>query len=75
MTITCETPGMVSRRWRTTQSAAVRSSIGDVSPPAVMPTIMIWPMMDEIGISCGLTDGGSVSVASAKRSATICRSL
>ncbi len=74
MANTWDTPLMVSSRWRTTQSAKVRSSIGDVFWPSLhMPMIMICPMIDEIGANCGLTLSGSLSEASASRSATTWR--
>ena len=49
---TCATPGIVSSRCRTTQSASVRTSIGGVAPVSLyIPTCMICPMIDEIGAS------------------------
>ena len=74
--MTCATPGIVSSRCRTTQSASVRTSIGGVVPSWLyMPTIMICPMIDEIGANSGLTDSGSRSRTMAIRSLTICRAM
>ena len=69
--MTCDTPGMVSKRGRTVQSAMVRTYIGAVLPPSLdRPINMISPMMEEIGPITGLTPLGNFSAASCSRSCT-----
>ncbi len=73
---TCATPGIVSSRCRTTQSASVRTSIGGVEPSWLdMPTCITCPMIEEMGASCGRMPRGMRSRATAIFSATTCRSM
>ena len=75
ITLTCDTPGTAKSRWRTSQSAIVRSSIGVVSPVLFMPTSMISPMIEVIGAMTGRASSGSRSRTSCSFSETICRSM
>ena len=75
ITLTCDTPVTASRRWRTSQSAIVRSSMGVVLPLACMPTSRISPMIEVIGAMTGWASSGNRSRTSWSFSETICRSI
>ena len=70
--MTWETPGMVSKRGRTTQSATSRSSIGDAVSLDIAIS-MISPMIEETGAICGTMSSGSCSRTSPSRSVTCWR--
>ncbi|MNX72515.1 hypothetical protein D3C86_1038710 [compost metagenome] len=74
MLTTWATPGMVNRRWRTTQSAQVRTSIGSMVSE-LMPISMISPMIEAMGPMAGVTVSGRRSLAIWSFSETIWRSL
>ena len=57
--MTCATPGMLSSRGRIVKSAASRNSIG-VARSLVTATIMICPMIEQIGPIIGVTFGGQL---------------
>ena len=72
--ITCATPGSVSKRGRSTQSAYSRACIGlALAGSTGKASRMISPMIELMGPICGVTPGGSCSRTSARRSATCCR--
>ena len=72
--ITWATPGMASRRGRSTQSAYSRTAIGVVRSVAMgMATIMISPMTELTGPMLGSTPAGRPSSMEDRRSDTIWR--
>ena len=72
--MTCATPGMVSRRGRSTQSAYSRTCIGFTRAGSTGSAIsMISPMIEAIGPICGAMPSGSCSFTSDNRSATCWR--
>ena len=66
--ITCATPGIVSKRGRTTKSAISRTSIG-LAASDVSANMRICPMIELIGPICGVTLTGSCARIRARRSA------
>ena len=74
ITVTCETPGILIKRRRKSQSANVRSSVGPIAGFAlVRPTPMIWPMIEETGPRNVSVSRGRDGATSATFSPTICR--
>ena len=59
MGMTCDTPLMLNKRGRTTQSAKLRTSIGDAAPSEVIATNRISPIMELIGDICGTISAGN----------------
>ena len=69
--ITCATPGIVSKRGRSTKSAYSRTAIDELRSLFTGRAInMISPMMDEIGPMVGLTPCGICSRTNDNLSAT-----
>jgi len=74
--ITCDTPGIDSRRGRSTKSAYSRAAIGLTagvwpSPaPSGSAISMTSPMIDDTGPMTGVMSPGNCSRTSASRSAT-----
>ena len=74
ITVICDTPGILIRRRRMSQSARVRSSIGLTDGfSLVRPMAIIWPMIEETGPRNGRISCGNRGVTSATFSPTICR--
>ena len=74
ITVICETPGILIRRRRRSQSASVRNSIGLTDGfSLVRPMAMIWPMMELGGVINGRMPGGRAPAIEVSLSWTICR--